>query len=888
VTVLPDGAVVPLVDGSAAPSDQSTVEVTALVCEYLTNPMGVDVMQPRLSWALESTERGQKQTAYQIVATTDQDTIWDSGKVVSDRQLHIPYAGKALVSGQRVTWKVKIWDASDRESAWSDPAFWEMGMLNAADWKGQWIGATDKLVTPSAPAPYLRKTFSVTKPVRSARAYIAGVGYSELYLNGQKVSDHVLDPGYTRFDRRIIYVTHDVTQALQQGNNALGIILGNGWLNVNAADTWDFDTAPWRMTPRALAQLVVSYTDGTSETLATDLTWKVSTGAIVFDGIRNGQSDDARLEKPGWSTATYAEDASWTAAVALPSPGGVLSAQMFPPQKVVQTLPAKKMTEVQQGVFVFDFGQNIAGWAQLSVTGAAGTKVTMKYGEVLATDGTVDQTNVAGIGSIKFYKPPVQTDTYTLRGSGAETFEPRFAYYGFQYVEVSGFPGRPTLDSLHARVVHTAFDTIGSFSSSNDLLNRIQTATQWSYKANFQSIPTDCPHREKNGWMGDAHMAGELAMLNFANGAAYTKWLRDIRDEMRPTGELPGIVPTSGWGYTNYSGPAWGSALLLLPWYLYEYSGDEQILTTSYDHFKRYVDYVTSKNYLAANPSGWLGDCVMPGETTPEGVTHAGYHATDARIVAKTAELLGKADDVQKYNALADKVKQDFLAKYFDAGTAQVAGDSQTALAAALYQGLLDDADRPRVLARLVAKIGAKNDHLDTGCLGTKYLPWVLTEGGRADLFYKIATQTDFPSWGRWMNQGATTLWETWKDEGSHNHIFLGDISAWFFRALGGINPDPEGPGFAKIIIRPEVVGDLTFAKAETRTLRGMVHSDWKIDGASLVLSIVIPVNSTATVYVPAASQDAVTAEGATFVRSEGGRQVFSVGSGAYTFTAKR
>ena len=365
--------------------------------------------------------------------------------------------------------------------------------------EGQVDREREKIVTPSPPAPYLRRTFNVKKPVRSARVYVAGVGYAELYLNGQKVSDHVLDPGYTRFDRRIIYVTHDVTQALVQGDNALGIILGNGWLNVNAADTWEFDTAPWRMTPRALAQVEIAYSDGTSDTIVTDENWKVSTGAVVFDGIRNGESDDARLEKTGWSTATYVEDASWTPALAVKSPGGVLSAQMFPPQKVVQTLPTKKMTEVRPGVFVFDFGQNIAGWAQLSVTGAAGTKITMKYGEVLATDGTIDQTNVAGIGSIKFYKPPVQTDTYTLKGGAAETFEPRFVYYGFQYVEVSGFPGRPTMDSLHARVVHTAFETIGSFSSSNDLLNRIQTATQWSYQANFQSIPTDCPHREKNG-----------------------------------------------------------------------------------------------------------------------------------------------------------------------------------------------------------------------------------------------------------------------------------------------------------------------------------------------------------------------------------------------------
>src|SRR5258708_3445621 len=352
VTVLPVGAVVLIgPDGSVTPAGESLVKVTSLVCEYLTNPIAVDVPKPRLSWALESTERGQKQTAYQIIASTDQDTLWDTGKLVSSKQTHVAYTGKPLVSGQHVTWKVRIWDANDHASAWSDPASWDMGLLNAADWKGKWIGGVEKLVTPSAPAPYLRRTFSVGKPIRSARLYIAGVGYAELYLNGQKVSDHVLDPGYTRFDRRIIYVTHDVTQALQQGNNALGIILGNGWLNVNAADTWDFDTAPWRMTPRALAQLEIAYADGTSETLLTDETWKLSTGAVVFDGIRNGESDDARLEKTGWSTAAYVDDASWTPALVVKSPGGVLSAQMFPPQRVVQTLATKKMTEVKPGGF---------------------------------------------------------------------------------------------------------------------------------------------------------------------------------------------------------------------------------------------------------------------------------------------------------------------------------------------------------------------------------------------------------------------------------------------------------------------------------------------------------------------------------------------------------
>ncbi len=874
--------------GAAEVPGESAVSVGNLVCEYLTNPLAIDVAAPRLSWALSSAERGQKQTAYQIIATSKDATLWDSGKVASSQQTHVTYAGPPLTSAQTVAWKVRVWDTQDHAAAWSEPATWEMGLLQATDWKGKWIAGGTDLATPPAPAPYLRKTFTLTKPVASARAYIAGVGYAELELNGKKVGDHVLDPGYTRFDRRIVYATHDITASLVQGANAVGVLLGNGWLNVNAKDVWDFDTAPWRQTPRALVQLQVDYTDGTHDTIASDASWRRSTGAILFDGIRNGQSDDGRLEKIGWTTPEYIEDASWSPALLVQSPGGVLSAQMFPPQKVMQTLTAKTVTAQGAGVFLFDFGQNTAGFAKLSVSGPAGTKVTLRYAEKLGANGRIDQSNISGVGGFNFYQGPYQTDSYVLRGGGAEVWQPRFAIHGFQYVEVSGFPGTPTKDNLEAEVVHTAFETIGEFSSSNELLNKIQAATQWSYKANFQSIPTDCPHREKNGWMGDAHMAGELAMLNFQNGAAYTKWVRDIEDEQRPSGELPGIVPSPGWGYTDYSGPAWGSALLLVPWYLYQYTGDTQILTNGYEHFKRYVDYLGTFDYMAKNPTGWLGDCVMPGATTPEAVTHAGYHATAARITAATAKLLGNDADNQKYLAVAADVKQRFGAKFFNAGTAQVAGDSQTALATALYQGLLDDADKPRVLARLVANIGAHQNHLDTGCLGTKALPWALTDGDQAELFYKVATKTDFPSWGRWINQGATTLWETWSDDGSHDHIFLGDISAWFFRGLAGINPDPDAPGFSNVIIRPQVVGDLTSASGSTETLRGKIHSDWQIDGPKLVLSIEIPVNSTATVFVPAASQADVTAEGAMFVRSEAGRQVFSVGSGSYQFVAKR
>lgn len=866
---------------ASTPASVDSVSVTALVTEHLKNPVGIDTPVPRLSWALVSTERGQKQTAYEIVAAIDGAPVWDSGKVVSDQQSHVPFGGPRLGSGERVTWKVRIWNVRGEPSAYSAEAFFEMGLLAPNDWKGKWIAATEQLSTPPPPAPVFRRTFSVGKTVRRARAYISGVGYSELYVNGNKIGDHVLDPGYTRFDRRLLYVTHDVTAALQKGNNTIGVILGNGFLNQHAADEWGFKNAPWRVTPRLLLQVVVQYTDGATDTLVSDENWTVGTGPIVFDGIRNGESYDARLEKAGWSTPEFLEDATFKPALAVKSPGGVLSAQMIP-QKVMGSLPVKAITQPKPGVFIVDFGQNTAGWAKLTVSGPAGTKVQMRYGEKLDVNGNLDN----GVIGQYVTEEGFQTDNYTLKGSGTETWQARFAYSGFQYVEVIGFPGTPTSANFEAQVVHTAFEQIGSFSSSNDLLNRIYAATLWSYKANFQSIPTDCPHREKNGWMGDAHIGAEQAMLNFGNAAGYTKWIRDVRDEMRPTGELPGIVPTSGFGYVWGNGPGWDSALLLIPWYLYQYTGDSQLMTASYEHFKRYVDYVGTRDYMASNPSGWLGDWIHPDDAnTPEAVMHAGYHVTDARITAATARLLGKTDEATKYDAVANKVKQDFNSKFFDKANAVVSNGTQTAFATALYQGLLADADVPRVTDNLLAAITAKNDHLDTGFLGTKYLPWALTDTGHADVFYKIATKTDSPSWGNWLRQGATTLWEDWPGDASRNHIFLGDISAWFIRGLAGINPDPDGPGFAKIIIRPQVVGDLTAASATTDTLRGKVASAWKLEGDKLTLDVTIPVNSSATVFVPAATRDSVTADGATFVRSDTGRQVFTVASGTYEFS---
>jgi alpha-L-rhamnosidase len=871
-----------LAGGDGGSTDQGRLTAVGLRCEYLSDPLGIDTPKPRLSWALDSTERNQIQTAYQVVVTgSDGGLVWDSGKVASAQQFHVPYGGPPLASGQRVSWVVRVWDRNGSASAPSAPGAWEMGLLANADWKGKWLAGSTALVDPPAPAPFFRKTVALSKTVKSARIYVAAAGYYELYVNGQKTGDEVLAPGFTRFDRRLLYVTHDVTAALKQGTNAIGLVLGNGFFNQTVGTDWGFDKAPWRATPRALVQAQITFADGSSQTVVSDDSWHFATGPILYDQVRSGETYDARLEKPNWAAADYQEDATWKPALTVSAPAGALSARMFPPVKVTQTLAAKSVKSPKAGTYVIDFGQNLAGWVRLSLSGSAGTSLTLRYGERLAADGTVDQ-NLIKEGNYG----RLQTDTYIMKGEGTEVWEPRFSYKGFQYVEISGLPSAPSLDAVVARAVNTAFDAVGQFSSSNALFGKIFEATRWSYRSNFQSVPTDCPHREKNGWMADAHLAAELAMFTFDNAAGYTKWIRDIADEIQPNGALPGIVPTNGWGYSWGNGPAWDSAFLVIPYYLYVYYGDTQILTANYDKLKRYVDYLNSRDYFASNPSGWLGDWVYPGDTTPEAVTHAGYHVFDATLLSTVAGWLGKTDDAAKYAKMASDVKAKFQQKFYNASNGQVATGSQTALAAALFQNLVDGTDRAKVLSALVAKVGAKGNHLDTGCLGTKYLPWALTDGGRADLFYSIATKTDYPSWGHWIEKGATTLWEDWQGSKSLNHIFLGDITAWFFRALAGINPDVNAPGFANVIIRPEIVGNLTSAHGDLKTMRGLVVSEWTL-ATDLTLKVTIPPNTTATVYVPAMNQKNVVADGATFVRSESGRQIYKIGSGSYQFTAK-
>lgn len=888
---------------------QASVTLTTLKCEYLTNPLGIDANYPGLSWQLESNQRGQKQTAYQILVAgskemlkADKPDLWDSGKINSDQSIQVVYNGKKLTSRMRCYWKVRIWDKNGKPTEYSDPAWWEMGLLEGSDFNAKWLSAPwpKQSPPPAEPCPFFRKAFSLAKSVKKARAYITGLGYYELYINGQKTGDHVLDPAFTRYDKRVLYVTYDVTDQLKRGKNALGVILGNGWYNMHTTDTWEFYKAPWRAKPTVLCRLEIEFKDGTKETIISDSTWKVSSGPIVFDGIRNGETYDAGLEKLSWNTPDY-NDADWQPVEVVPGPKGKLVAQMLPPIKITKTLKPVKITEPKPGVYVFDMGQNMAGWAKLKVKGPAGTKILMRHEERLNPDGTVDRE----MNSKHVKQGDFQTSTYILKGKGTEIWQPRFTYYGFRYVEVTGFPGKPSLENLTACVVNTSFDTAGTFECSKDMFNKIQQCTLWSYISNFHGYPTDCPHREKQGWTGDAHLAAETGLYNFASQPAYTKWMNDFKDEQRPAGDLPGIVPTGGWGYEiiwekgrewqGGFGPAWDSAYVLIPWYLYLYCGDVRILAEHYDGMKRYLDNLTSNytdDYIAYIG---LSDWCPVEERTPKQLTSTGYYFRDTVVLSRIAQLLNKPEDAAKYAELALKIKDAFNRHFFDANTCQYAGGTQTALSCALYQDLVEPQNRQRVLDNLVSNIERHNWHLDAGILGTKYLLNTLTDNGRADVVYKIAAQTTYPSYGHWLAQGATTLWEQWDGINSQNHIMFGDISRWFYRALAGIDLDPASVGFKRIIIHPRPLGDLKWVRAEHDSMYGRIKSSWHKDGNKFSLDVTVPANTTATVYVPATSVEAVTesgkpaakADGVTFLRIDDGAIVFALDSGSYSFVAK-
>ena len=852
------------------------MKIKNLTCELQNNPVGIDNLNPRFAWQLISDENGQKQTAYQIQVANSEDSFnspifWDTGKIDSENSVQINYSGSPLESGKRYFWRVKVWDKNGNPTEFCNAAFFEMGLLKNEDWKGKWISLPHR-DKDHKPCPIFRKEISVGENVKSVRAYVSGLGYYELYFNNEKVGDHTLDPGATRYDKNALYVTYEDLK-IKSGKNVVGVMLGNGWLNVYSDKTWNWDEAPWRGQPRFILQIKVDYENGKEETFVSDETWKGADGPVVYNNIRDGETYDARKEKTGWLLPDC-DDNDWENAVEAPAPEK-LSAQTLPPIKERKTHKPVSVNEVSDGKFIYDFGQNFAGRARIKVSCEKNTEIRIVYSELLKDDGDIDQSNIDNFSEREFW----QVDNFISAGKTEESFESRFIYHGFRYAQITSTKNIKLL-SVEGAVINTDLKSSGKFECSNELFNSIQKATLESYNSNFHSYPTDCPQREKNGWTGDAHLAAEAGLFNFNSELAYEKWMQDFADAQGEAGEIAAIIPTSGWGYEKFNGPAWDSAYPLIVWYLYLYKGNVEIIKKHYDNFKKYIDLLNSRTNGRGLITWGLGDWVPPygnepDYTAPSAMTSTSYYYYDAVLMSKMAKILNKKDDEKMFTTLAEKIKKNFNSLYHDKETDLYAGASQTAQSCAVYQGLADNIGG--ALKKLVELIKLQGNRLNVGILGYKWTMNSLSENGEHEIAYKIANRKDFPSWGYWLENGATTLLEDWRGTGSHNHIMFGDISAWFYKFLAGINPDSETPGFKKFIIKPMPTDDLNFVKAEHDSPYGKIKVHWTKENKNFNLSLEVPANTTAVVHLPEANSDNITVNGEAQKES-----VFTVESGKY------
>ena len=828
----------------------------------------------------------------------NQGDLWDSGQVTSGESTHVVYAGVALTSRLRCYWKVSVWDAAGNVSDWSTPAAWEMALLRPEEWQAKWIGSgssseprppegffksTKELtnlveqVTVNGRSTLLRKSFVADKPIRRAEAYVTGLGYYELSCNGQRVGDRVLAPAKSNYRRWVLYDTYDLTTQLRKGTNVLGVMLGNGWFNPYKK-WWEPYRMQWFGSKCALLQLHVEYADGSSLVISSDGSWQTAPGPVLSSCVYDGEVYDATKELPGWDQPG-AIDSGWKPANVVEPPGGDLVSHLMPPIKVIEHIKPVAVKNPKPGAYVFDLGQNFAGWVRLTAAGLRGQRITLRYAEDLLPDGNIDVTS---------NERALATDVYVMKGQGQERYEPRFTFHGFRYVEVTGFPGVPQLDNVLGCVVHTACESTGEFICDNELINRIHRATRWSQRSNLMGYPMDCPQRdERLGWFGDAMVSMEEAMFNFDLPLFYRQWLDGVRfNQNESNGDISIVSPRPY--ITDEPDPTWSSAYGVMTWQYYLHYGDRQLLSQQFEAMKRYVDYLGTQATNHILPKYWIGDwgTIVEGwkEGEPVSVSTAFYYY-DTVILAKAAGVLGKPQVVEKYTALATQIKAAYNRTFYDAKKRQYEPGSQFANAFPLFLDLVEPADQAGVLQNVLRDLERCKGHFDVGVLGAKYLIDALTQFGKEDVVYQLVNQTGFPSWAHMLEGGRTTLSEFWDLKGSHNHVMMGSIDAWFYRTLAGIQTDENQPGFEHIVIRPFIPNSLSFIRASTQTVRGKVAVEWIKKNGELQLSVTIPVNSTATVHVPAASAKAVQSTPALkAVRFEKNAAVYEIGSGEYEF----
>ncbi len=888
---------------------QKDLSVYDLSCEYKKNPVGLDALHPRLSWKIRSSGFNVMQTAYAIrVATnpgfTGSGITWQTGKINSGESVFIPYEGAEIKPGQRYFWQVKVWDNMGRESKWSQAGYWEAGLLSPSGWKAKWI-ELEADTSRYSPSPHFRKEFSVNKPVASARIYVTSHGFYELRMNGKKVGDQVLTPGWTSYLKRLQYQVYDVTAMLSPGRNAIGALLGDGWYRGTLA--WGNNWAIYGKRLGLLMQLHIRYSDGTESVIVTDESWKGHIGgAIVMNDIYNGEIYDATRRLTGWDLAGY-DDGKWTSV----KTGGYSLSNIIASEgaeiRKTEELKPVRIFRTPKGSLVADMGQNMVGWIRLKVSGPGGAKVTLRHAEILDKYG-------------EFYTENLRSAraqlTYILSGEGEEIYEPRFTFMGFRYVEVTGFPGELLPESLTGVVIHSDMPSTGSYESSSSLLNQLQHNIRWGQIGNFVDVPTDCPQRdERLGWTGDAQAFCRTAAFNYNVAPFFTKWLKDVSADQRPGGEIPVVVPDvlDRQGSPTASASAgWGDVGVIAPWTMYLVYGDRQLLENQYPGMKAWVDYIAKK---AGDAMIWKGGSIYgdwlfyhpPVNNHPEPDGHTehdfiatAYFAYSSGILAKAANVLGKKEDEKYYSDIFEKIKKVFNHEYVTPA-GRIGTNSQTSYVLPLMFGLLPDEIRPKAARFLADDIKSRGNHLSTGFLGTIYLCHVLTANGYNDVAYDLLLQEGYPSWLYPVKMGATTIWERWdgqkpdstfQDAGmnSFNHYAYGAIGDWIYRVSAGL--ETLEPGYRQLLIQPHPTEKLDYSKAAFESMYGTIKSGWERRNGKIIVTVEIPVNSRAAIHLPAKSVAKVNESGRlltenknlTEVRLEGSVVKIEAGSGRYLF----
>ncbi len=900
---------IPTLSWSGVPG-KSAMTATDLRCEYGRSPLGIDATHPRFGWILQSRtdEHGQRQSAYRILVASsvallaqNSGDLWDSREKLTSDQNNIPYLGSRLKSGQVCFWKVKVWDGQRRASPWSVPAHWEMGLLRASDWKALWLNdgksnpTSDQDFYKEDPAPLFRKEFRVGKAIKRARLYITGLGFYEASLNGERVGDHMLDPGWTKFDTRVLYSTYDVTQLLTKGANCLGITLGNGWYNSLPMRMWgNLNLREHLATgrPRFISQLRIQYWDGSAETVISNTTWRVGNGPILRNNIYLGEVYDARKAQSGWNKAGFG-DTKWRSPGIATSKIGSLVAQAQPPIRITSSWNPVTVTQPSPGVFIYDMGVNFAGLVRLRLSPPRGTRMVVRYGELLHADGTLNpMTSVAGqiktpgIGGPGAPDIAWQSDTFIAKG-GEETYTPRFTFHGFRYAEITGLPKSLPLSGVTALRLNADVDTVGSFACSNPMLNQIHAMCRRTFLSNIFSVQSDCPHRERMGYGGDISATSEAFLDNFDMSTFYAKSIQDWADSARPDGMFTDTAPSTG---IQYCGVCWAMAHPTLITHLYRYFGNRQILEEQYGAAKRWLLLVEKQN-----PGGLIQEGLSDHESlvsapAPEMVSPMYYRS--AQMLADMAHRLLRTKDEEYFVQLGQRIRRAYVAKFFDATTGKVGPGTQASQAFNLYTEIIPAQSRARALQYLREDIRRHGGHLTTGILGTKFLLEVLSREGHADEAYNIVTQPDFPGWGWMLKNGATTLWEHWElsdNTFSHNHPMFGSVSQWMMEWLGGIQAGERATGFDRIQIHPQVVEGLNWVNSNYRSIRGQIVSNWSRRGRQLTFEIETPLNTQAHVTLPGVrilenGRPLSGVQGVTSVSKAGKSVNFNLASGHYLF----